>query len=81
MLHNLSDIDFVLSSSSKVKCDNVIRLATYGLLVFNSSNIWPILAPLRDINFHTILHTAFQVLLNWLLAERQGPWGSYFVCF
>ncbi len=51
MLQNLSDVDFDLSRSLKVKCDSVIGLPIYGFLVVSNSNIWPSSAPLQDIRY------------------------------
>ncbi len=48
-LKNLYEHDLDLSSSLKVKCQGVIGLAIYGFLLMVNSNIWPNLAPLRDI--------------------------------
>ncbi len=45
---NLSDLDFDLSRSLKVKSDGVIGLPIYGFLLMVNSNIVPNLAPLRD---------------------------------
>ena len=45
----MGDLDFDLSMSFKVKCHGVIGLAIYGFLLTVKSNIWPNLAPLRDI--------------------------------
>ncbi len=44
----MSDLDFDLSRSLKVKCHFVIGLTIYSFLMVNS-NIWPNLAPIRDI--------------------------------
>ncbi len=43
---NLSDLDFDLSRSLKVKCHGVIGLAIYGFLLMINSNIGPNMAPL-----------------------------------
>ncbi len=43
---NLSDLDFDLSRSLKVKSDDVIELAIYGFLLMINSNIGPNSAPL-----------------------------------
>ncbi len=48
---NLSEVDFDLSRSLKVKCHGVIGLAIYGFLWMANGNIGPNLAPLRDIRF------------------------------
>ncbi len=44
-----SDLDFDLSRSHQIKCDGVIPLHIYGFLLMVNSNLWPNLAPLRDI--------------------------------
>ena len=46
---NLSDLDFDLSRSLKIKCDCVIGLPIYGFLIMCNSSIGPNMAPLRDI--------------------------------
>ena len=48
-LRNLSDLDFDLSRSIKVKCDTVIELPVYIFLLMRNSNIRPKSAPLQDI--------------------------------
>ncbi len=45
---NLSDLDFDLSRSLKVKSGDVIGLAIYGFLLMVDSNIGSDVAPLRD---------------------------------
>ncbi len=47
-LRNLSDLDFDLSRSLKVKSNGAVRLLIYGFLLMFNSNIGPDLAPLRD---------------------------------
>ena len=54
MLRNLSDHDFGLSRSLKVKCDSAIGLPIYGFLLMFNSDIWPNSDPLRDISFQNI---------------------------
>ena len=46
---NLSDLDFDLSRSLKVKCESAIGLLIYGFLLVFNSNIGPNSAPLQDI--------------------------------
>ncbi len=48
MLSNLSDLDFDLSRSLKVKSGQVIGLPIYGFLLMVNNNIGPNSAPLRD---------------------------------
>ena len=47
---NLSDLEFDLSRSLKVKCNGAIGLPIYGFLLMFNSNIGPKMAPLLDIN-------------------------------
>ncbi len=55
-LWNLSDLDFDLLRSLKVKYDSVIRLPLYGFLLLFNNNIWPSCnsAPLRDLSFQNL---------------------------
>ncbi len=48
-LQNLSDFEFDLLRSLKVKCDTVIELPMYAFLLMFNSNKWPNSAPLQDI--------------------------------
>ena len=48
-LQNVSDLDFDLSRSLKIKCDSVIGLPVYAFLLMLYSHIWPNSAPLQDI--------------------------------
>ncbi len=41
VLQNLSDLDFEISRSLKVKCEGAIELPTYGFLVMFNANIGP----------------------------------------
>ncbi len=45
----MSDLEFDLSRSLKVKCDSVIGLPIYAFLFMSNSSIWPNSAPLQDI--------------------------------
>ncbi len=45
----MGDLDFDFSRSLKVKFHGVIGFAIYGFLLTVNGNIWPKLAPLRDI--------------------------------
>ena len=60
MLHNLRDLDFDLSKLLKVKCDRVMGLSIYGFPLLLNSNIWTILAPLRDRGFENLSDFEFQ---------------------
>ncbi len=53
-LKNLSDLDFDLSRSLKVKCERLIRLSICGFLLMINTNIGPNLAPLQDIRFRNL---------------------------
>ncbi len=55
-LRNLSDFDFDLSRSLKVKRVSVIGLPIYGFLVVFNCNIhvWPNSAPLPDISLQNL---------------------------
>ena len=56
----MNDLAFVLSRSLKVKCDGAIGLSIYGLsLMFN---LWPNLAPLRDIRLRNVNDVEFDHL-------------------
>ncbi len=48
-LQNRSDVDFDLSRSLKLKCDNIIQILICGFLLLHNSNIWPNQAPLPDL--------------------------------
>ncbi len=66
MLQNLSDLD--LSWSLKVKCD-VTELPIYGFPLLFNSNIWHILAPLRDIGFQKNL-SGLDIHFSWPLRSN-----------
>ncbi len=59
MLQNLSDLDFGLSRSIKVKCDSVIGLSLYAFLLMFNNNLWPNSAPLRDIMLRNLSDIEF----------------------
>ena len=50
----MSDLDFDLSRSLKVKRDGVIRLPIYGFLLMLNSNIGPNKALLRDVRLRNL---------------------------
>ncbi len=58
-LQNLSDLEFYLLRSLKVKCDGVIGLPIYAFL-FNS-NLWPISALLQDIRLSNLSDLDFDL--------------------
>ena len=60
-LQNLSDLEFDLSRSLKVKCDDVIGLSLYAFLLMFNSNIWPDSAPLQDIRLQNLSDLEFNL--------------------
>ena len=50
----MSDLDFDLSRSLKVKCDGVIGLTIYSFLLMINSNIGLNSAPFRDIRLRNL---------------------------
>ncbi len=48
-LRNLSDLEFHLSRSLKVICDDVVGFPIYAFLLMFNSNLWPNSAPSQDI--------------------------------
>ncbi len=61
-LRNLSDLEFDLLRSLKVKCDSVIELPIYAFLLMFNSNIWPNYAPLQDIRLQNLSDLVFDLL-------------------
>ncbi len=60
-LQNVSDLEFDLSKSLKVICDDVIGLSIYAfLLVFNSKS-WPNSALLQDIRLQNLNDVEFDL--------------------
>ena len=56
-LQSLSDLNFDLSRSLKVKCDSVIAFCIYAFLLMINSNIilvWPNTGPLQDIRLRNL---------------------------
>ena len=45
----MSDFEFDLSRSLKVKCDSAIGFPIYAFQFMFNSNMWPNFAPLQDI--------------------------------
>ena len=64
----LSDLEFDLSMSLKVKCDDVIGLPTYTFLLMFNSNMWPNSAPLQDIRLRNLSDLVFD--LAWSLKVK-----------
>ncbi len=58
---NLSDLDFDLSRSLRVKCDSVTGLPIYPFLVMFNSNIWPNSAPLWYIRLQNVSDLEFDL--------------------
>ncbi len=61
-LQNLSDLEFDLSRSLKVICDDVIGLPTYAFLLMFNCNLWPNSAPSQDIRLRNLSDLEFDVL-------------------
>ncbi len=60
-LRNVSDLEFDLWRSLKVKCDYVIGLYLYAFLLMFKSNIWPNYAPLQDITLRNVSDLEFDL--------------------
>ncbi len=60
----MSDLGFDLSMSLKVKCNSVIGLTIYALLLMFNSNIWPNSTPLQDIRKSEWLEFEIQVQMR-----------------
>ncbi len=58
---NLSELDFVLSGSLKVKCDDGIRHLICGFLLMFNSNIGPNSAHLKDLRPLSVRDTDFEL--------------------
>ncbi len=56
----MSDLEFDLSRSLKVKSD-VIGLSLYAFLLMFNSNIWPNSAPLQDIRLYNLSDLGFDL--------------------
>ncbi len=54
MLQNLSDLDFDLSRSLKVKCNGAVGLPICDFLLAFNSNTWPHSAPLEDMSLRNL---------------------------
>ncbi len=61
MLQNLSDLEFHLSRSCKVKCDNVTGIYVYPFLLMFNSNICPTSAPLHDTRLRNLHDLEFDL--------------------
>ncbi len=57
----MSDLEYDLSRSLKVKCDSVIELPIYAFLLMFISNIWPNSAPLQDIRLQNLSDLEFDL--------------------
>ncbi len=60
-LRHLSDLEFDLSRSLKVKCDSVIGLPIYAFLLMFNSNILPNSAPLQDVRLQNLSDLEFDL--------------------
>ena len=58
---NLSDLEFDLSRSLKVKYDDVIGLSLYAFLLMFNSNMWPNSAPLQDMRLRNLSDLEFDL--------------------
>ena len=70
----MSDLDFDLSMSLKVKSNDVIGLATYGFLLMFNSNMGPKYAPLRDVRLQNLGDLDFD-LSRSLTVKCEGATG------
>ncbi len=61
MLRNLSDLDFNLSRSLKVKCNRTNGLPIYASVLMFNSNMWPNSAPLQDIRLQNLSDLDFDL--------------------
>ncbi len=61
-LQNLSDLEFDLSRSLKVICDDVIGLPIYDFLLMFNSNLWPKSAASQDIRLRNLSDLEFDRL-------------------
>ncbi len=57
----MSDIEFDLSRSLKVKCDSIMLLPLYAFLLMFNSNIWPNSAPFQDIRLRNLSDFEFDL--------------------
>ena len=60
-LRNLSDLEFDLSRSLKVICDDVIGLLIYAFLLMFNSNLWPNSSPSQDIRLRNLSELEFDL--------------------
>ncbi len=76
-LWNLSDFEFDLSRSLKVKCDSVIWLPIYAFLLMFNGNIWPNSAPLQDIRLWNLSDLEFDLsrsLRSNMMMSLESPY-------
>ncbi len=71
-LQNLSDLEFDLLRSLKVKCDSVIELPIYAFLLMFNSNIWPNSAPLQDIRLRNLSNLEFDLIIRPKLRKNAS---------
>ncbi len=67
-LPNLSDLEFDLSRSLRIRCDSIIGLHIYGFLSMFNSNLWPNSAPLQDSKLRNQSELDFD--LSWSLKVK-----------
>ena len=75
-LRNLRDLDFDLSTSRKIKVNDVIELPIYDSILVLYNNICPNSAPLQDIS----LQIWVTLTLTFQGRPRQMLWCSWTVC-
>ncbi len=73
-LRNVSDLDFDLSRSLKVKCDSATGLPMYAFVFMSNSNTGPNMAPLRDIRLQNLSDLEFY-LSRSLYVKFNGAVG------
>ncbi len=61
MLRNMSDLEFDLSRSLKVICNDVTELPIYAFPLMFNSNLWPNSAPLQDIRLRNMSDLEFDL--------------------
>ena len=79
-LSNLSDLEFDLSRSLKVKYDGFLGRPIYGFLLMFNNNIWPNSAPLHDIRLRNLNDLAFD-LSRSIKVECGGVIGFFMVSY
>ncbi len=73
-LRNLSDLEFDLLRSLKVKCNSVIGLLIYAILLMFNRNIWPNSAPLQDIRLRNLSDLEFDLSRSNVIVSLDSPY-------